>query len=350
MPETKYRDILRVLKSRILRGTYKGRLPGDRVLAEELGVSPPTVKVAMMQLEVLGLVRRELRRGTFALSHEERRSMGISMSALMVLCGPGSASPWVMQVLFAFEDAAKKHGIDTIVIRRGDEKSEAMVDEVLAHLRNITCVGACMLSFVTDTAHALRLRQAEGPVVLADLDSGDPVLDSVVFDNEQAGRLIAEHLVGLGHRNVMWLDVAEPSYPRTVRWQVAQRIFDAAGGRMRYAGRPEHRSNSRACQEFLLSDDRPSAIVLGGAETCAEVAKLAGHLGFEVPRQLSLLSMSDFTPDNREWMFSGINYHPAEMGRLAFERMLKIKPGGEIQVDRVPASFVDLGSTAPPPG
>jgi DNA-binding LacI/PurR family transcriptional regulator len=349
MPETKHRDVLRVLKSRLLRGVYPGRLPGDRALAEELGISQPTVKVVLAQLEVLGFVRREARRGTFAMSRAEQRAAGISMLALMVLSSRDSTAPWVMRVLLAFEDAAKRHGIDTIVLREegeGGTKTDAVIDQVLAHLRNVTCVGACLFGVQMTTAQALRLRNAGGAVVLADIDSGDPVLDSVVFDNEMAGRRIAEHLLGLGHRNVAWLDAGDPTGPRTVRREAAQKVFEASGARMRFVGRPECRSYSQAGQELLRSNDRPSAMILGGVAACAGVAEFARQLGIQTPGQLSLLSMSDFSSDTTEVVFSGINFHPEEMGRLAFERMLHIKPGGEIQIEKVPVEFVDRGSTA----
>jgi DNA-binding LacI/PurR family transcriptional regulator len=197
-----------------------------------------------------------------------------------------------------------------------------------------------------DTPLALRLKQAAGPVILADWRTEDPVLHTVTFDDDQVGRLIAEHLLGLGHRYALWMDAADLSPARTARWRAADRVFRAAGARMRFVGRPEYRSYA-ACRDFLIAEDRPTAIVAGGFAACLEVMTVAGHLGFEVPRQLSLVATSDPVSNVGAREFTGIDYHPAEMGRRAFELMLRVKPGDDVRAETVPVELIDRGTTAP---
>jgi len=61
----KYPHVARLIRSRILRGVYGDRLPGEDRLAGELRVSPGTVRTALAYLEGQGFIRRERRRGTF---------------------------------------------------------------------------------------------------------------------------------------------------------------------------------------------------------------------------------------------------------------------------------------------
>jgi GntR family transcriptional regulator len=60
-----YEQVADAIAARIAAGRYPVRLPGDRALAEEFGVSYPTVRHAMAVLRERGLVVSIHGRGTF---------------------------------------------------------------------------------------------------------------------------------------------------------------------------------------------------------------------------------------------------------------------------------------------
>jgi GntR family transcriptional regulator len=60
-----YQQVADALAARITAGRYSGKLPAERVLAKEFGVSYPTVRHAMAILRESGLIETIHGRGTF---------------------------------------------------------------------------------------------------------------------------------------------------------------------------------------------------------------------------------------------------------------------------------------------
>jgi GntR family transcriptional regulator len=60
-----YQQVADALAARITSGRYPVKLPSERALAEEFGVSYPTVRHAMAILRERGLIVSILGRGTF---------------------------------------------------------------------------------------------------------------------------------------------------------------------------------------------------------------------------------------------------------------------------------------------
>lgn len=340
--------VLRLLKSRILRGIYKDRLPGERDLAEELGVSAPTVKVAVIQLEAIGLVERRQRQGTFVVPADVRVKTFEPMSVFLsqALTTLGQPEP---DAAGAFSQAAQARGLDVTLRLHPRADVDKAVDEVLSHLRNLTCVGACMLTHPIDTARALRLAEAQGPVVVADWEAGDLILPTVVHDNREAGRLAAAHLLKLGHRRIAFVDPIPPSPARNLRAEAAGEMVRLFGGVFRHAHYPEH-NWGLSCNVALLSGpDRPTAAIGVAHKTCFELAAAAGSLRMSVPRDLSLVCMGSIPLDRQEEPFTNIAFDLSALGTMALEMLLATEPGKELQKKLVPVRLEDRGTTAPPP-
>lgn len=67
MPKRAYIDVAQLLRERVDAGSYPpgSRLPAERQLADELGVSRPTVREALAALELMGVVDTHANAGTF---------------------------------------------------------------------------------------------------------------------------------------------------------------------------------------------------------------------------------------------------------------------------------------------
>jgi DNA-binding GntR family transcriptional regulator len=61
----KYRNVISRIKEDIVNGSIAGKLPGERVLAEELGVSYMTVRKAIAEMVDEGILEKQGTRGTF---------------------------------------------------------------------------------------------------------------------------------------------------------------------------------------------------------------------------------------------------------------------------------------------
>jgi GntR family transcriptional regulator len=76
MPLPKYHQVYLVLREHLQEGRYAAGLPGELALMRQFGVARVTVRRALAQLAVEGLIAREPGRGTRALTTEEARPFG----------------------------------------------------------------------------------------------------------------------------------------------------------------------------------------------------------------------------------------------------------------------------------
>jgi DNA-binding FadR family transcriptional regulator len=104
MPTRAYVDIADLLLQRLRNGDYApgSRLPSERQLAEELGISRPTVREALAALELKGVVDTHLGAGTYV--RELDATDGDAMRT-----GPADASPYeLLQTRLLIEPGATR--------------------------------------------------------------------------------------------------------------------------------------------------------------------------------------------------------------------------------------------------
>ncbi len=344
MREAKHNTVMRLLRSRILRGVYKDRLPGEVDLAREMGVSTVTLGHALMRLEAIGLIQRRWRSGTFVVPPEERAGMSAPVTVLLSL----SAAAEPGTVSHAFGKAAQAHGMEMTIALHPDAEMDRMIHDVLARLRTVNCVGAAVMDHRLDSAHALRLASAAGPAVLVDWETPDLVLPTITFDDLEAGHMAAAHLLKLGHRRIAFVDPILPDPIRTARSNGVAELVRRTGGWFHERRAPDFVFGVPVCIDLLRPQDRPTAVVCGASLTALDMAKAAESLGLSVPGDLSLVSMGN-QGFSKEWRtFTHIVFDEEALGAQALELLLDSAPGGEPRRVRVPGQFIDRGTTAPP--
>jgi GntR family transcriptional regulator, transcriptional repressor for pyruvate dehydrogenase complex len=121
------------LKRRIGSGTYPAgqRLPSIRALADQLGVTAPTVREALAQLETAGLVRTRHGAGTFVLDPGANGSL--VMLAEMIAAGR-AMTPTEIQALLAFRAVVIAGFVDAIALHATDSQL-AQLDAITAEER-----------------------------------------------------------------------------------------------------------------------------------------------------------------------------------------------------------------------
>ncbi len=341
MAEGKLRTVVRLLRSRIVAGVYKGRMPGERELARDLGVSEGTIKLALMQLETVGLIQRRSRSGTFVVPREEREKTFTPMSVLF----SQSTAETSATVSSAFAQAAQARGLEMSLALHPSEEMDKAIDGILLRLTNVTCLGAAIMDYPMDAARALRLASAHSPVVLVDWEMPDLILPTVNHDNREAGRIAAAHLLKLGHRNIVLADPMPLDSVRTARAGGVAETVRQVGGMFREFHGPDFGWNKASCMPILQDPNRPTAVICGGRATAGDMKAAAASLGLSVPGDLSILSLDKIDPLK---LFTYIEFDPQAMGAQALNLLLDSAPDGEPQRVWVPVRLVDCGTTAPP--
>lgn len=343
MLEGKHRMVLRMLRSRVLRGTYEGRMPGERQLAKELGVAVSTIELALTQLEAVGLVQRKLRAGTFVVPKEEREKTYAPMTVVLSALPESAAT-----VTGGFGQAVQAHGLEMVLLMHSGKDLDKGVEDVLLRLRNMTCVGACFFDFPMDSAHALRLAAASGPVVLADWQTPDLILPTITYDDHEAGRMAAAHLLKLGHRRILLVDPLAPDPARIARRNGVAELVQQSGGVYRERIAPNFTWGEPPCVA-ALQEDRPTAVISSEFGAAISMARAATSLGLRIPHDLSIVCIGNTSARDANEDFTFVRFDEPALGAAALELVLESAPSEEPRRRFVPVHFRDKGSTAPPP-
>jgi DNA-binding LacI/PurR family transcriptional regulator len=150
--------------------------------------------------------------------------------------------------------------------------------------------------------------------------------DYVGSDEASGGRMVAEHLYGLGHRRIGHL-----AAPAIATWARERRhAFEAAIEKMKgttltvlEAPSGHTRLGIEQARQMLSGADRPTAIFAASDLYAKEVYQAAAEKGLRIPDDLSVVGFSD--DDFAEEMsppLTTVHQPPYEIGRRAAEIVL----------------------------
>ena len=173
-------------------------------------------------------------------------------------------------------------------------------------------------------------------VMLGEVENPPRELIQVHTGNLQAGRLLGEHLWGLGHRRVALL--ASGKHPRVAnrRFQGLQSLWTELGGGpsqivpVQYDKAPaltEHEQVRRAVLGLVgpeaSAQNRPTVLVCDNEHVAAIAAQTLAELGVRVPAGLSLAAFGD-TPRLAETMIPPLTTVREPVGQLAVTAIEKL--------------------------
>lgn len=194
------------------------------------------------------------------------------------------------------------------------------------------------------------------PVVVIDHDlSSNKVADSIQTDEEQGGRLVAEHLLSLGHRRIGCLTECD----KTARsWQVRRRkYFETAVNSypdalcINWPMEPDDDSARSVAYRMLKSDRRPTAVFADTDHLAKDVYDIASELGFKIPQDLSVVGFSglSFTETMRPPLTT-VRQKPMEVGKHAARLIIERARGKLVKTEphtiRVGCELLIRNSTA----
>lgn len=291
-----YSAVAQALKQRLDSGELVAgqKLPSERSLAEELDVNRRTLRRALDLLQREGLLEPAGARGSRVAVNQASRSAPIGFCLDTSL----PDSDQVIQV--SNEPVLIARGI----MRRftGDVQAQTLVwcsqseprfwEDAIA--RNTTLGG--LMIWPTLPAHpdmAERLRKVKESMPLVLLDRRIPGLESdfVGFDDRAVGRIMAEHLLGLGHRRFAFFGW---SVPETVhdRLQGALDAIEAARGeldpRWVFLSQEDGAALSHF-DDFLARDNKPTALLCANDLTAIGLIMRLQEQGYAVPADFAVV-------------------------------------------------------------
>jgi GntR family transcriptional regulator of arabinose operon len=204
-------QVLRHIYKQIQDGTLKtgDKLPTNRGLAEELGVSILTVQRSMKQLEAQGTVTCHRRTGTFLTNPDTINSPKIQ-SGLIGLFVPEFLADFQTDLMIELEQGLMEQGkLLSINFTHSEPEREINLLRTLARQRLEALVYFTSPLVVSSEAHTRTVTSwinryvEEGTQVLF-ADLCPPGFESrlISMDNAQAGFMLTNKLIERGHKNI----------------------------------------------------------------------------------------------------------------------------------------------------
>lgn len=238
-----------------------------------------------------------------------------------------SADRWFFaEVLAGIQDGLIEHRHDLALYGAPPESAERthIFDYALARKRfdGIIAVG------IEPSAHEMERLIALGKPLVS-VGGHDLGASSISIDDVAAGRMATEHLIDLGHTDIVFLggdpDGRRTSYGDALRLEGYQRAMVAAGLADYVRHLPTAVTTPGAYTEAtrVLGDrrSRPSGIVAVCDEVAVGVIIAARRLGLAVPNQLSVVGIDDHAYADM-FGLTTIQQRPYEQGRAAVQLLM----------------------------
>lgn len=349
-----------VLRSRIAKGEWTPgtRLPSERALAHEYGISHSTVKRALGFLHREGMLVGYRGKGHFVAGRPTRhvtRNIAVVMSH-----SDDMAYPTMAQVFDGMREVI--HGRD-YNLNLMAARSHRLPPRPLAELFGATPIidvaaadAAIVLGLPDGNEEPLYTLARHLPVCATGHFLHGPGVGCVRVDFEIGTVRALGHLRALGHRHVaVYAPDDRNASGRRQRdgAAIAAVAYDDLRVDVVEVDEYEESEGARAGRHWWASRPRPTAVVLGSDELTAGFVPVARGKGVSIPRGLSVVSWNDSLPTERfDLAFTALRYDGRLQGRLAAECVFSMLecPQAAPPTRHVPVELAVRASTAAPDG
>lgn len=277
-------------------------------------VNPATRKKIARAVENLGYIRNRA-----AQTMHGRRSSTIGFIV------PTINHAIFSEVIQAFSDAVDAAGFTLLIASHGYDldREHAMLRKLLEHRVD----GIALIGFEHADASFKLIEQQDIPAIAIWNYSETSAMSCVGADNVMAGRLAAEHLLSLGHREI---GLVFPATSGNDRAGDRQTGVLAALAEAKVTVPDIWRSETpysisqakRVCLDLLALDRYPSALLCGNDVIAQGAVFAAQHIGLNVPDDVSVIGIGDFKgSEDMEPGLTTIRIPAQRIGKTAGNRL-----------------------------
>lgn len=277
------------IRQAIRSGKITDKLPGERVLARELGYSYMTIRKAVENLVNEGVLYKVPTKGTFVADqkHNKPKTRNIGYFLDSRIAG-GLSSPYYAMIFNAIEKQATAQGYSLIYFTDSEQTD---LDKVLRKLDGV--IASCfprVEMLVQELKRAL-------PVVAIDNSPADKTIPSVIVDNFNGEAEAVDHLCSLGHRRIGFMTGLEDSDVGKNRYEgyrsgLAKNGIDT-DQTLVFRGNYTFGSGASGADYFMSLERRPTAIVCANDSMALGAISQLHKLGCTVPDDVSVIGFDD---------------------------------------------------------
>ncbi|MEO1109719.1 LacI family DNA-binding transcriptional regulator [Ruegeria sp. THAF33] len=300
-------------------------------VAKAAKVSPSTVSRTFNHPNLVNpATRKKINRAVQRLGYIRNRAaqtMHGKRSGTIGLVVPTINHAIFAEVIQAFSDSIDSAGFTLLLASHGYnlDREYAMVRKLLEHRID----GVALVGLEHSKATVQLIKQQRTPALAIWNYSNDSPLPCVGADNRLAGRLAAEHLLALEHRDIGLI------FPKTTDNDRAHNRLSAVRDALYEKGIsiPNERDSEapysisqakQAATSLLTERIRPTALLCGNDVIAQGALFAAQNLGLKVPNDLSIIGIGDFKGSaDVEPGLTTIRIPAETIGQLAGERFTK---------------------------
>jgi LacI family transcriptional regulator len=320
------------------RAFQAGRGPTIHDVADAAGVSIATVsRVVRGHQDVRQETRAHVRRIIDRLGYRPSglaRALVSGYSRMIGLLVSDITNPFYPQLAKSIERTARKAEYAVVICNTEDEPEESLryVQRLLDH----GAAGVVHASAGLDEDRILEAIQDPRRIVFANRRPASSSVSYVVSDNAGGARLLAEHLIAIGHRRIGF--IAGPPWAVNSRERL-EGLRAAAAGRAEIIVDEGDFAPDRAVdaiRAWLSTSNPPSAFVgVNDQIALGALAALLAH-GIQIPSEAAVAGFDNIeSPSSRIIGLTTVSQHIDEMGGRAVRMLLRQLDGSPYRPSRV---------------
>jgi len=288
----KYLQAEKWIKNAIKQHKIDNKLPGERVLAKDLGMSYMTVRKAIDSLVEQGYLYRLPAKGTFVADRKAKaklptKNIGYFLDSSIK---DGLTSPYYSLIFNALEKETGRRGYALLYFSNLNEANASK------SLKKVDGVIASCFPRIEKTMQDIK---QVVPLVVIDNASFDKSIPSVIIDNFNAVADSIHRLCSLGHKRIgfmMGLRDSDVGNNRLAGYEFALRNHKIAlQDELIFKGDYSYPSGIEGADTLLSLSNPPTAIMCANDSMALGAMKEASRLGLRVPEDVSIVGFDDIS-------------------------------------------------------
>ena len=306
------------------------RLPGERVLAKELGISYMTVRKAVENLVDEGVLYRVAKKGTYVADPKLKRKKCIGYF-LDSSIEEGVTSPYYSLIFNALEKEAAKLGNALIYFSDSNEGDFSF--ESLRILEKLDGVIISCFPRIEPIVHKIKELL---PVVCIDNRSLDESVPSLTLDNFTSVVDSINYISSLGHKRIGFitgLDDSDVGINRLAGYISAIKAHGLDEDmRLIHKGDYSFETGKRGADYFLSMTTPPTAIVCANDTMAIGSIKEIRRRGLRVPNDISVMGFDDISVASQITpALTTVSVPVEEIAKRAIELLTSVLDGNELE-------------------
>ncbi|HEX4703738.1 MAG TPA: LacI family DNA-binding transcriptional regulator [Pseudonocardiaceae bacterium] len=217
----------------------------------------------------------------------QARALTSGRTGTIAVCVSDITNPFYFDILRGTQQQLKAAGYAQLLIDTEDSGDHEI--EMLHRMRRSLDGAILAASRLPDRT----LTQLAGEVPLVTINRNIPAVPSVVIDTPAGIRQVAEHLVSLGHRDVVYACGPTTSWSNAARWQAMRTAAARHGLKWRRVGPfPPGQRSGTAAADSVVNTGATACVVFNDLLAIGMLTRLRER-GVRVPGDISIVGCDD---------------------------------------------------------